>query len=202
MGGDPGWSEESRALLTDWHNRMYAAQTGHYERADRFRMLHYVLGIPVVVLTTLAGTTLFASLGRKIGAVGVAVAATTMLGAVLASIQTFLRLGEASANHAHAADWYAAIRRDIEQLLAAPPHTPQLRDRALSKVRKEMNKCAQKSLELPQGKWIELAQRFNVREEFPSTRRHRTRWSHRAPAASDGVDAVSTVNAHATGPPP
>src|SRR5262245_44779944 len=102
MDGDSGWSGDARALLTDWHSRMYAAQTGHYERADRFRVLHYLLGIPVVVLTTLAGTTLFASLGKKVGPVGVAVAVTTLLGAVLASIQTFLRLGEAAANHGHA----------------------------------------------------------------------------------------------------
>ena len=187
MGDDPDWSEDSRALLADWHNRMYAAQTGHYERSDRFRRLHYWLGIPVVILTTLAGTTLFASLGKKVGPVGVVIALTTLLGGVLASIQTFLRLGESAANHGHAADWYAAIRRDIEQLQASPPRTAQLRDRALSRIRKEMNKCAQKSIELPQGEWIKLARRFHVKEELPPEPTHGVRKLLRPSAAEAEV---------------
>jgi hypothetical protein len=46
--------------------------------------------------------------------------AVSLLAAVLAGLQTFLRPGQAATEHGFAGDWYAAIRREIEQLQALP----------------------------------------------------------------------------------
>ena len=51
----------------------------------------------------------------------------SILAAVLASLQTFLKFGENATLHGAAADWFAAIRRDIEETLRC------LRNRAASR---------------------------------------------------------------------
>ena len=45
-------------LLNDWHRRAYAAQCTYYQLAERFRKLHYKLGICTVILTSAAGATM------------------------------------------------------------------------------------------------------------------------------------------------
>src|SRR5439155_25626998 len=116
------WTAEMEELLNDWHRRAYAAQCTYYQLAERFRKLHYKLGICTVILTSAAGATIFVD-KEKVqlapylqGGAGV----VSLLAAVLAGLQTFLRPGQAATEHGFAGDWYAAIRREIEQLQALP----------------------------------------------------------------------------------
>jgi len=69
----------------------------------------------VVVLTTVVGTSVFAALGKEVSlGARLAVGAVSVLAAVLAALQTFLRLSERAESHKKSAAGYAAFRRDIE----------------------------------------------------------------------------------------
>jgi hypothetical protein len=105
-----GWTPEVEELLCDWRRRVYAAQAAYYGEAERLRRRNYQLGIPVVIVSSLVGTAIFGNWADDqtykwwVGGVSI-------LAAVLASLQTFLKFGESATLHGAAADWFAAIRR-------------------------------------------------------------------------------------------
>ena len=152
-------------LLGDWRQRVYAAQTAHYASADRFRLLNYAVGMPAVILSSIVGTTIFAGLAKDSGwAKWVALA--SIAAAALAGLQTFLRFSERAAQHATAADWYSAVRRDIEQTLHLPVEFRGKSKDCLDRVRKEMNRAAQDAPELSTRFWKREARRFRVKNHL------------------------------------
>ena len=157
------WSIQVSHLLEDWHKRVYAAQSAHYAAADLFRLMNYVVGVPAVVCSSIVGTALFAGLERDSPRI-LAVASASILAAVLAGLQTFLRFPERAAQHATAADWYSAIRRDIEESLHLPVEFRGPAKDCLDKVRKEMNRAGQDAPELNVRFWRREAKRFGVKE--------------------------------------
>ena len=159
------WTPEVVNLLRSWQQRSTVAEHAYYAKAERLRVWNYLLGIPVVIVTGVVGTAVFASLGRSTtvsAQAKVAIGAVTILAAVLAGVQTFTKLGEAAQQNGIAGDWYASIRRDIDQALSLPLA---LRDSArdvVDGVRKEMNKASQKSPELGERWWGPFAKAYDV----------------------------------------
>src|SRR5262249_22004113 len=64
--GGAAWTAEIEQLLQDWRKRTYAAQSGHYIMTERLKRRNYLLGVPVVVVTSVVGTTTFVSLGKDV----------------------------------------------------------------------------------------------------------------------------------------
>ena len=157
------WSVSVTELLDDWHNRVYAAQSAHYASADLFRRLNYLVGIPAVVFSSVVGTAIFAGL-EKDSRRAVLVASASIVAAVLAGLQTFLRFPERASEHAIAGDWYSAIRRDIEQTLHLPVEGRGPAKECLERIRKEMNRAGQDAPELSVRFWKREAKRFGVKE--------------------------------------
>ena len=87
-------------LLEQWLRRARENQLQHWESARHYENLNYSLGIPVVVLSTTVGTTVFATLQKQVRlSVQVTVGAVSVLAAVLAGLQTFLRFSERAERH-------------------------------------------------------------------------------------------------------
>jgi len=158
-----GWTPKVEELLCNWRRRVYAAQAAYYGEAERLRRRNYQLGIPVVIVSSLVGTAVFSNWADDptykwwVGSVSI-------LAAILASLQTFLKFGESATLHGAAADWFAAIRRDIEEVLALPLELRGSPKQCLDSIRHEMNKAGQKSPELSEKLWVKVAQRFAVEE--------------------------------------
>lgn len=161
--GTGAWNENVETLLEDWRRRVYAAQSAHYASADRFRMLNYIVGVPAVIFSSVVGTALFAGLEKDSPRTWL-IASASILAAVLGALQTFLRFAERATLHATAADWYSAIRRDIEEILHLPVEDRGTPKECLDEVRQEMNRAAQDSPELSARHWRREAQRFKVAE--------------------------------------
>jgi hypothetical protein len=189
QGPEPtAWTPTIEELLQDWRKRAYAAQASYYEVAERHRRRNYQLGVPVVIVSSLVGTAIFADWGTEPGYKWW-VGSVSILAAVLASLQTFLKFGENATLHGAAADWFAAIRRDIEELLALPPHLRGHPKQCLDSIRQEMNKAGQKSPELSERLWKKVARRFGV-EEPPHVVRVRSP-AREAAGANETGDAAS-----------
>jgi len=60
------WGADAEQLLQDWRNRAYAAQSAYYLMAERYRRWNFLLGIPVVILSGLVGTAIFADLQNSL----------------------------------------------------------------------------------------------------------------------------------------
>lgn len=168
--GDSLRQPATEALLVDWRNRVNAAGRGHYILASRCRRNNVLLGIPVVVLSSVLGTSVFATLNEKdvSGGVRLVVGSISVLAAILAGVQTFLRYGERAEKHVIAADWYTAVRREIDQLLAQPPHPSGRPRECVDRLRKEISKVGQQSPEIDSRLWEKLCARFGIDESVPA----------------------------------
>src|ERR1700733_11797 len=76
----------------------------HYDMAERAKIRHKKLGIPVTALTAIAGTSIFAGLSstKKLW-LQITAGLLSLLAAVLAALHTFLNFSEDSAQHKSAA---------------------------------------------------------------------------------------------------
>jgi hypothetical protein len=174
-GGDPNtaakarqtrWTSEQSKLLADWGHRANAAQHAHYFLAARLKRSNLWLGIPTVVLSAVVGTSLFATLAQEGGSfpltLRVVIGTLSVLAAVLAALQTFLRFSERSEKHVVAGDWYAAIARHIDELLAFPSERRGDPKDVLDTIRKEMNKASQSYPEMGESIWHAMAKAYGV----------------------------------------
>ena len=163
-----GWTPAETDLAREWGRRAAAAQHAHYFLATNLHRRNLALGIPVVILSAIVGTSLFASLAAPTESfplrLRIAVGTVSLLAAVLAAIQTFLRFAERSERHAQAADWYSAIRREIDELLALPPDKRGESKRTLDGLRKEFNKAGQAYPPIGESTWHRFAPSYGIEE--------------------------------------
>ena len=162
----PPWTPRMEELLQDWRSRVYAAQSAYYETAEKLQRRNYLLGVPVIIVSTLVGTAVFAD-WSKTGLLKWIFGSVSMAAAILAGLQTFLKFGENATLNGTAADWFAAIRRDIDQVLALPPELRGHPKECLDSIRQEINRAGQKSPELSEKLWRRTARRFGVVEPPP-----------------------------------
>ena len=107
---------KSKQILSHWFTRSRIAQKTHLRTAERKLRRNKQLGIPVVILTTTVGTSVFASLTitSPNAWAQILVGLTSICAAVLASLQTFLNFSDKSDQHRLAANRYSKIKHDIE----------------------------------------------------------------------------------------
>nr|CAP47576.1 putative integron gene cassette protein [uncultured bacterium]CAP48639.1 putative integron gene cassette protein [uncultured bacterium]CAP48646.1 putative integron gene cassette protein [uncultured bacterium] len=108
-------------VLGEWYQRVSVTQLAHYRSAGHFARKKYWLGVPAVVLATIVGTSVFASLADDQPNVwlqiGIGLASVTA--AVLTSLQTFLGYSERAEKHRIAGAKYGALGREMETLRAS-----------------------------------------------------------------------------------
>ena len=167
------WDDSVEDLFESWHRRVAAAEHGHRVMADRMRRRHLTLGIPVVILTTLIGTSAFASISKAHGdsitflgvdpdAVLVIVGTISILAAILSSLQTFLRYATRAEGHRIAALRYESLRRDMATTLALPRAARGQPDRDLGSVRQRMDRYAKESPTIGERQWEKLSAEFGL----------------------------------------
>lgn len=145
-----GLSKEAETLLTDWFRRARESQYIHYECGVWFSRLNYLLGIPAIVMSTAVGTAVFASLETSAtGTQKILVGLVSIVAAVLASLQTFLRFSERAEAHRATGSGYGAIRRSLEYLKTFPPADEEELKRAFNEVKKQMDALAKEAPEVP-----------------------------------------------------
>ena len=158
--------DDSAALLKDWRQRTAAASEAHYKLASGLRGKNLMLGIPVVIFTSIVGTSVFGTLAAPNAVIHpafkIAVGLISVAAAILAALQTFLRFGERAEKHVVAADWYAAVRRDIDQLLALSPKERGTPKSCFDRLRKQMSKVGQHSPEIGDRLWKDMAEKYGV----------------------------------------
>jgi hypothetical protein len=99
------------------------AERAHRLLADKSRRYNYRLGIPIILLTTLVGTSSFyslADLGQTRTSIAIATGIISVLAAVLAALQTFLHFEDDSKVHSEAATSFAGLLHTYRYLLSIP----------------------------------------------------------------------------------
>lgn len=106
-------------VLKEWYKRVAVTQAAHYYSADSLNNRKYWLGVPTVILTTLVGTSVFATVSQENTEawVKICLGLASVIAALLASLQTFLGDSERSEKHRIAGAKYGALGRELEFIL-------------------------------------------------------------------------------------
>ena len=166
------WDDDVESLLQSWHRRVAAAEAGHRLMAERMRRRYLMLGVPIIVLTTVVGTSVFASLqnAKVPTTVRIVVGSISIIAAVLSSLQTFLRYGMRSQGHRIATIRYETLRRDISELLALPRQARPDPVRQLDSVRQRLDRYAKESPTIDERPWAKLESQFHLSRVPPDPR--------------------------------
>jgi hypothetical protein len=166
------WNEQLEHLYGSWHRRVAAAEVGHRQMSGRMQRRYLLLGLPVVVLTTIVGTSVFASLqDAKVSiSVRVIVGSISIIAAVFSSLQTFLRYSTRGEGHRIAAIRYETLRRDMAKTLALPATARPDPSNELDSVRTRMDRYAKESPMIGERQWEKLAPRFGLSMVPPDPR--------------------------------
>jgi hypothetical protein len=182
-----GLTEDQVALLQHRRKLAWAAQHAYFERAGILAKLNYWIGVPVVVVTALAGSAIVANRAGE-DPIPVWVGIITVSAAVLASLQTFFRFGERAAFNAVAGNLYAKLRRRIEDCLASPPEGIVTR---LEEIWKLEDEAGEQSPPIGERRWL----RWQAFAELPTSPTRRQRMagmlrSPRPPGATGGAQPL------------
>lgn len=160
MANETEWQPITQ-LLSQWRIRAQYAQYCHFAATNHLRKLHYHLGIPSIFLSTLVGTSIFATLEQHDGNkwMHIIVGLVSVCAAGLSTIQTFLRFEERAERHRTAATQYARLGRMMEQfyLLYHDYEIVELH-RLISEIREQLDDLDKNSPEIPQHIWIRRAE--------------------------------------------
>lgn len=108
-----------KEIIKIWYDRVAISQRGHYLAALHFTRINYFFGIPVIALSTIVGTSVFASLQDQPALwLQIIIGMLSMVAAVLASLQTFLSYGSRAEKHRIAGAKYGALGRQLEAMQA------------------------------------------------------------------------------------
>jgi hypothetical protein len=174
-------------LLEDWHKRMAGAEAAHFRWADRYGKRHVVLGLIVVGITGFIGSSVFTSLQDR----GVSTAARLLVGsisviaALLASVQTFLKYAERAEKHRVAAVRYGALRRRIAGTLNLPVNLRSPPEGVIQDLQEAMEKAALETPRIGERPWKRVKRALGIRAREPlpkereDSRRHAWRFRSR-----------------------
>lgn len=137
-----------REIAKEWYQRAATVAHGHYRAAMRFSKLNFLFGFPSVVLATVVGTSVFATLQAKPEVWWqVTVGMMSIAAAILSALQSFLGYNDKAEKHRTAGAKYNAIGRELEFWLSLPQEDLQ----KLESIRQRIDALAQESLHIPES---------------------------------------------------
>jgi hypothetical protein len=137
-------AERSDAVMGAWYRRAREAQFAQYVAGAHCAALSRWLGVPSILLSAAAGTTLFVTLQHETTSawLRLALGLVSFAAAMLSALQTYLGLSQLAEKHLTAGAAYGAIRREIEQHQALSASSDDAIEKALSMIRKRLDDTA------------------------------------------------------------
>ncbi len=141
--------QDERELVLAWLRRARESQMAHYEMANIFSARERWLGVPVILITTIIGTSVFTSLTFQIISpeAKIAVGMLSVIAVVLSSLQTFFKYSERSESHRSAASRFGAVRRKLEVIYAENSQSEE--KHYITTLRDELDHLADESPHVP-----------------------------------------------------
>lgn len=150
----PSQTTSLQGLAAQWKDKASIARDAHYKQAKIVRRRHVYLGIPVVIVSTVVGTSVFASLAHTQETnVKLVIGVLSVASSILAALQTFHNYAQQAEHHRMTAIRFSAIVRRLEFLAAANNGDEQLA-RILEDVAKEWNEINIDAPLAPMSVWL------------------------------------------------
>ncbi|MBI4443978.1 MAG: DUF4231 domain-containing protein [Acidobacteria bacterium] len=165
-------TNDQKQKLLDWQKNFQLFLRGHYDAAHKCQRMNLCLGIPVVVLSAVVGTSVFSATTSNPSAwAKVLVGCISVFVAILAALQTFLRHSERSEKHRLAGASFAALHKEIDQLLILPPSDDEDLQLTLSSLRTRWDELSKESPTIPVKIWNrhkEMLTKSGVHGDLPN----------------------------------
>jgi hypothetical protein len=154
-------------LLRHWRFRVHRVQTGHYEAGRRYDRMHLWLGVPTLIVGTIVGTAIFASLSSATHEVfpTILVGLLSVASAVLAGLQTFLKYSELAERHKIAGARFADIKHQIEMVAVFQADSPELLESKLNEIEQRWEKIREESPNIPARIWRKIEKTMTLEKD-------------------------------------
>ena len=145
---------EKTNLMNIWETDFRIICHAHYDSAVRHSRRNYQLGLPVVVLSAIVGTTVFATLNENPETwARIIVGMLSLTTVVMASLQTFLKFSERAEKHKEAGARFGALLKEVEQYIALPPKDDAELKNWCDSLRARWDKLSLESPTVPKDIW-------------------------------------------------
>lgn len=151
-------TQKKEILLNGWHKGLRILQIGNFNASTYYGKIGKRFGIPVVIITSVVSSAIFATLGEsQHREIQIVAGFVSILATVLSSLQTFLGYSELSSSHKEAAVGYGELRTEIQILLASDlPNVSNL-DERIDSIRTRWSGLDKGSPTLPKKIYAEAA---------------------------------------------
>jgi hypothetical protein len=137
-------------LTEAWRLRARTYQKAHYDAAEALRRRNYFFGVPIIALSAIVGTSVFATISEGLSLWSrVVVGLVSITVAVLSALQTFFRFTERAEQHREAAIKYGALNRELERMRAFAPASTEAAQSATLRIEQTLNELAEHSPAIP-----------------------------------------------------
>jgi hypothetical protein len=109
--------EERLDLLKKWLNGITTAHVAYSKLTAEYKQRSRMLGLIVTIISTIIGTSIFASLNVSNNQIILAVVGTvSLLASILSGVNTFLNYGELASTYSDASSKWGELRRHVEEV--------------------------------------------------------------------------------------
>jgi hypothetical protein len=156
----------NRDTVENWKRLLSALQKGSFVAAAMFERRQRLLGLPAMVLSTIVGTAIFASLAQTQTPtepwIKIVTGLVSVAAAVLSSLQTFLGYAELAQKHKTAGLKYGALRRETEEALAFESEAELASRDFFKSIRTRWDQIDQEAPPLPQQIYDKVIAEFKT----------------------------------------
>ena len=155
--------EDILAKALQFTDKYQIVGRAHYLAADHYARLNRLLGIPVIIITALVGTTIFSTLEQNPNSwLKIIAGLVSLVGTVFAALQTSLGYAQTAEKHKTAGETYRSVQRRFEIFelkfkLAGPDN----RETAMNKLEDLVEKLEEVAKNFPtvSDKYYNIAKR-------------------------------------------
>ncbi len=147
------WHHQQMIILKEWSEKASGYRWMHERAAARYKTMHMNFSLPVIILSTIAGTANFAqsSFTGVLAAWGPQIiGGINLVAGMITTIAQFMKIGELMEGHRVASIGFGKFSRSISVELALPPADRSMDgDLFLDKMRKEFDALIEMSPSIP-----------------------------------------------------
>ena len=111
-------------LLSQWYHEASVNRDANASKARWNQTLHYVLGVPVIIFSSIVGSAAFSQLYAQEGSYDIRFVAgvLSIVSAILAGLQTFFGFGKRAEKYRVVGVGYEQLAMEIQKIQALPVH--------------------------------------------------------------------------------
>lgn len=103
------------ALFDRWDTRLKSLKVEHYKSARHYEKKHKWIGVPVVIISAIVGSSLFALINENdMIWLNITAGSISLVGVILSSLQTFLSYSKLSEKHLITSIKFSALYRELQ----------------------------------------------------------------------------------------